>query len=253
MPRLDHARVHRPTATSWTSAPDPERIPDRRARRRVLAHRLEPGWPSGFSPCSLPDLPLEQMGLRDGWGERRIAAGERRAPANGERVVGVVGDQGDKPGRAGLRHPEPGAEPGAAVQLRRGAPTSSGAGNSGTSAQGRPVPLARSAKGRACSWRREEFARPRPVQAPPQGGRLSRGRATARSPSGESGGMITPCSSPGSACRRHPRPTRGLSVDHGEHEPGQAEEGEGAGTPRTSPPPPDVARRDRGAQRPAAR
>ena len=59
-------------------------------------HGLEPRMPLGCETVLLPDFTLEQVRLRMQECERGIAAAERLAASDGERVVGVEGQHGDQ-------------------------------------------------------------------------------------------------------------------------------------------------------------
>ena len=225
MPRLDDAGMHRARRRLRESRGRP------RGRTRPLAGAspsvrrtgLSHGWPSGMRPCCSQTSRSNRcacgcVAVSDG-----IRASERRAAADGERVVGIEGQHRDQPQRRRLparRTRRTGARraPVRAAVAR----TNSATGHSGTSAHGRRWRWPAGRKEWWRSWRREKVVRPR--RSRPRASTAGVNRPShSDSRSSTSGGTITPAVS----TKRRPRRPRGRArpaVHDGEHHPGQSEE-----------------------------
>jgi hypothetical protein len=121
MAGLDDAGVHRADGDLVNlAAVDAEELAHGGRGAGAAADGFEPRVAVGNEAVLLPDLALEEMGLRVRGGERRVRAGGRRAAADGERVVGIEGDDGDEPRGGAGGHAEPGGEATAAGEFGGG-------------------------------------------------------------------------------------------------------------------------------------
>jgi|GEM_PF-4279219 len=120
MARLDDPGVYRSNCNLVNFATvHAEKIMEDRSAAVGCAQGFEPRMAGRHQGVLLPNLALEQMRLRMRRGERRIAPFGGCAARDRQGIVRVEGDHRHQPGSVALRHAEPRAKSGTAIQLGR--------------------------------------------------------------------------------------------------------------------------------------